>query len=220
MCCNANGFVGAGSGSITPADLTTAYPYEQTYFPAEALTGGQAVGDTPGYEIFLIPGQRQTYPLWSFAPSASEYIFFTVGFIRKENDTTPEFAIYPEWMQTDDVTAPVNNNVVWASTITNKTKGSSLSFDSTLNQVQMTAEAEDRYVVAGGSTTDVNEALGNDTINGDALSSTNLNFLTFTLIRRGDLGADNYLNPAKLLGLTLQWKTDFGNIAQLPRDIT
>jgi len=74
---------------------------------------------------------------------------------------------------------------------------------------------EDQWVIASGTAGDQEESEPL-TVTGDALSATNTNILTFAVERHGDTIDDDYLGSVHLLGVMLQWKTNFANILEWP----
>jgi len=206
---NADGFL---DGTFQPADLTASYPYQQIFFPASIMS--LQSNQEPIFQTIQIGAQTKNLDVITFAPGVAQGVNWVHAFKENELDVAaPNFKMKGLWFQSVDTPDPADV-VDWEYYIHNALIATTLNDALPGGDHQLTP-TEDQWVIASGTAGDQEESEPL-TVTGDALSATNTNILTFAVERHGDTIDDDYLGSVHLLGVMLQWKTNFANILEWP----
>jgi hypothetical protein len=133
--------------------------------------------------------------------------------------SAPLFKIYPVWMQISDTTAPSPTKYVgWSAAICAVLMGNSLDKNNNTYEYKILSPALDKWKIAGGDASSIQRAIAITALNGDTPANTNRNTLLIEVEREsgGGFTDDTYANPAYLLGIGIQYATEFSNIAVWP----
>jgi hypothetical protein len=220
------GRLGWGGGSsappapptpVTPADITANYPYQIIQVNAKNVWLPSYISAvTPSLVYLDIPGSTAV-PAIKMPGSGGvndNRIYFMLSFNRSELDiVTPSFKLSFNWINFDDALAPsptryVKFNVGARNALKNSTFNTTFG---TLSQ-SLTREVAAQYLINGGSIASIENTV-DCSVSQDALSNTNSNFIVFTVQRDTSI-VDNYVNPAYLLSINVQYKTNFANVAE------
>lgn len=208
---------GWGSSAIATADgLNGAYPYAQIYIGAGAFT--QADNDpalfSPARQIGA--GENDTEDTWIFAETAKNEIYGRWSFAKLPiNLADPQFKIFPEFKQRVDTLKPdpaefalfeygIGVNVDEVSSIYSMFDIPALS--------EVGAELVSFAVGVG----DANKSVAITTISGNGLPLTNINKnnVRFAVTRTPLDASDTFLHDVHFVGMAVQFKTDFNNVAE------
>lgn len=188
------------------AGLTAVYPFSTKFFPASkmALVGPQQ----PIKQDITIAALNKTYSVITFAPGVLQRVSWIWSFLRTKMDVSaPTFRYIPIWFQDADAVDPAKA-VRWQASAMNALDTTSLDAVFTTPVLDFDQSTQDEYDMRSQTNS---QSLSNT---GDALSATAVNNLQFNIARAGQEAGDNYLNPIHLVGMMLQYKNDFANVAQ------
>lgn len=194
--------------------LNKLFPYMTFFLPAGAFTAGFS---NPGiWHPIHIAAQEQSLDSWECPTGVQSEMFCVVDFSSLPLDVSaPSFRIRPVWLQLDDVAAPVPVEFVdWNTALLNVLFGASFNRSNNANEYNILSPVLAQWIKAGGNAADVENTIAITTINGDALSATDSNTIMFEIERHGQVAGDTYGESAYLLGIGVQYKTDFNNISQ------
>ena len=196
--------------------LNKLFPYMTFFLPAGAFSAGYSL---PGiWHPIRIAAQEQSLDTWECPAGGQSEMFCVVDFSRLPLDVSaPSFRIRPVWLQLDDATAPDPVEYVdWNTALLNVLFGASFDRSNNANEYNILSPVLNQWIKAGGNAADVENTIPITTINGDALSAADSNTIMFEIERHSGPGYpdDTYGESAYLLGIGVQYKTDFNNIAQ------
>ena len=194
---------------LTPAELTLAYPYKQIWFPAHVLTPGGVSG--PTMQDVQINAQNKTFKVASFSPTADQSCYATLAFEKFELDTSdPTFRVVPVFFQSA-VASPSPMQVRLTVGIQNTGPEDSLD-------VSFTTTDTNNWIPTQQWKLDIYEVFNEVALDvgSTPLSAGGLNFLQIQFSRLGSNGSDTFTGEIHLLGLRVQYKTNFANIAEWP----
>lgn len=206
----------AVSGGVTPAELTTAYPYKQKWFPA-AVMNAQVNDHEAVFCARPIAAQNQAYDCWCFPEwSGGHGVVWTWGIKAFEMDVVdPQIKMLPIWFQYDDATAPDPTEFVdWEFAVGNAGYDYDLNFVLHNGEVKKSSPVLDQWHLSGGYSGNGENTWAGMTLQGEALNASDFNLLQFSLIRGGSV--DTWDDSAALIGVIVQYKTNFENIAVWP----
>lgn len=207
---------GTRDTTLTPAQLTALIPYGQIWLPAGAFTAG---ANLPGiWHPIRINAQEQALDAWECVAGNQSEMYTLVDFKGHYVDwANPQFRVRPVWLQVDDAAAPAPTEyVLWNSAILNVVVAGSYDRSNNVNEYSMASPVQDAWEKGGGKAGDTEASINIAAINGDAFSAANSNSIMLEIERHsgGIYVADTYGESAYLLGVGLQYKTDFSNNAQ------
>jgi len=205
--------------TLDPTELTANYPYKQIFFPAGIMTG--AYNKEPTFQALRIAAQDQAFDVWTFPDTDPEKEVHFVWPINKlEIDVSSlEIIVYPVWLQSVDSSAPSPTEyVLWSIAIGNRNYNGDLNFNIDPGgalETDIQSPVLDQWHFAGGDTSDT-QAGGRITgFSGTTpASASNWNLLQFMVERQSQDILDTYEEEAHLLGVALQYKTNFNNVSQ------
>jgi len=206
--------IGPFPPNVNASWLNTLFPYMTFFLPAGAFSAGY---EDPGiWHPIRIGTQEQSLDAWECATGVQSEMFCVVDFSRLPLDVSaPSFRIRPVFLQLDDVTAPNPVEYIeWTSALLNVNFGASFDRSNNPNEYDLFSPVLDQWIKAGGNDADVENTIAITTINGDALSAADSNTIMFEIERHGQTAQDTYTKSVYLLGIGVQYKTDFNNIAQ------
>lgn len=202
---------------FTANELNNVYEYGQFWIPAGALTPGVTAGCTvEPYESSS--ANPATWTVAKFDTAVDQDAHFTWGFKSDfVNVATPRIKLSPIWFVKTLGVDPNDLVRFGANVYNNVIAGGSLNYNNVANEVYMEQDTIATYEINGGNAGSTPQAaLFITTIGNDALSASDWNMLTMTLTRTGTHVNDNYPASVFLLGVGVQFHTDFGNIAIWP----
>jgi len=202
-----------GGWPLNANQLNSVYDYGQFWIPAGAFT--PSISEPCIITTYEgTSGAQASYTVAQFAPSVAQSANFTWAFksdFVKVPAADISIRVAPIWYA--PTTDPGPNNVVrFEAYCRNFIAGSSINSglggsDSMDQTVPGTA-----YDITGGDTSSEEDALGL-TPNGAVIDPTNWNMLSFQLERHGDQAGDNFSDNVFVLGVMIQFATDFNNVA-------
>lgn len=198
-------------------ELNTLYPYSQIFVPARSMDIADGTRE-PTFSDKQIGSQQQTYGVFEFPDSTPEKeVQISFALHSSELDIAdPQFIMYPIWYQETTTPAPANS-IRWESYLWNfKVESQSLNVNLDVNAVSLIQDVPDQYDIMGGDTSDPDNGMKITTINGDGLIADGLNFFTWGLERQNGGTGDDWTGTALLLGVIIQFKNNFANVAQIP----
>jgi hypothetical protein len=205
--------------TLDPTELSLIYPYKQIFFPAGIMTG--SINKEPTFQALRIASQDQAFDVWTFPNTDPEKEVHFVWAINKLeiNVAALEIIAYPVWLQSVDAAAPApTEHVLWTIAIGNRNRDGDLNFNmdpGTGEEVDIQSPVLDQWHVAGGDTSNVQAGGRITTLTGtNPASAGNWNLLQFMVERQSQDVLDTYANEAHLLGVAIQYKTNFNNVAQ------
>ena len=203
---------GGGTGALTPTQLTSVYNKGQFWVPAGALTVGANDGAT-GLKVSTPSASSASYTVMEFATGVLGETFFTWAFKSDFVASTMNLIITPIWFLE---IADASTIVTWEGGASNAQLGTTLSFDNSGNEIEMKADTVAIDVVTSGDETNIQRGIPISVIGDDLISDTDWNLMTIMMERHGDEVSDTCDESAMLLGLGIQFDTDFDNIAAWP----
>lgn len=201
---------------ITASELNTLIPFGQLYIAAGEFTAG---AEDPGiFHPIRMNAQEQAVDAWECPYNQQSEMFCIKDFKGMYVDwTDPQFRIRPVWLQVDDAAAPAPVEYVnWTSALLNTVVGGSYDQSNNPFEYSMLSPVLDAWDKGGGKAADAQASIGITSLNGDALSASGSNSILFEIERHsgGAWPQDTYTHSAYLLGIGVQYKTDFSNFAQ------
>ena len=217
MVCNANGFPGAG---LTPALLSSVYSRGQFDL------GIGAWQPTEGFpflkDVYTSSGGSEhfTWPVGNFAndvKSGGTFMWrFKADFVSA---VSLEIQMAPIFFSKVNGVVPDFDHVEWSLGAVNMIMGDTINIaPNTETALISEVNATDAFKMNGGSVAN-KQAVPLTTVMGSAISTTDWNFLTMNIEREADAAGrilDTFEDDIFLLGVAVQWKTNFENIAQWP----
>lgn len=204
------------SNTLTPGQLTSNIPYLSLFLPAGNFTAGF---DNPAiWNPIHIAAREQSLDAWEFVKADQSEVFTIFDFKSLPFDAAaPNFRIRPIWLQLTDAVAPSPTEfVLWNCAILNVLNGGSFDRSNNINEFDMPSPVQDQWEKSGGKSGDLEASIAIATLNGDTPSGSNSNTFMFEIERHAIDAGDTYAESAYLLGVAIQYKTDFANIAQWP----
>lgn len=201
---------------ITASELNTLIPYGQLWLPAGCFT---ASANLPGiWHPIQINSQEQALDAWECVAGNQSEMFTLIDLKGAYvNWADPQFRVRPVWFQIADEEAPSPTEyVLWNSAILNVIIGGSYDRSNNVNEYSMLSPVLDAWEKSGGTGADPEAAIGITAINGDAFETAKSNSIMLEIERHsgGGYPSDTYGDSAYLLGVGLQYKTNFTNTAQ------
>lgn len=197
--------------TFSAAELTPLIPFQQIWFPASimALESSQE----PIFQNIQIGSLAKNYDVITFPPSVLTGVSWAYTFKSGELDAAaPLFKMKAIWFQSGDVADPTDD-VLFDFYIRNVLLGASLNSAFTGGTIETSPTAAQWVLTSGnGDIEDGIEVIPT----GGTISAVNTNTLEFQIERHGEMVGDDYDDNAHLLGVMLQYATDFSNIAVWP----
>jgi hypothetical protein len=205
-------------GGLSAESLGDVVPFGQIYIAAGEFT---ASPDDPGiWHPIQMNAQEQAVDAWECPYNQQSEMFCIKDFKGMYVDwSDPQFRVRPVWLQIDDENAPDPTQFVnWTSALLNTVVGGSYDQNNNTFEYSMLSPALAAWDKAGGKTGDNQASIGITSVNGDALSATGSNSLLIEIERHsgGAWPQDTFQNSAYLLGVGIQFKTNFSNYGQWP----
>lgn len=204
--------------TLDPGELNNIIPYLSFWIPAGAFTAGY---NNPGiWHPIHIAAQEQSVDAWE-CPFGQQSEMFCIISMKNwpVNWAAPAWRVSPVWLQFDDAAAPVPTEFVnWTSAFLNCIMGGSLDRSNNPFEYPILSPALDAWEVSGGDAASLEKAISIVQVNGDAGSASGRNTILIEIERHsgGTWPQDTFGNSAYLLGIEVQYKTNFYNIAQWP----
>lgn len=211
-----------GGGTPFDADaLNLVVPYAEVYFPAAVWTGAltQPAIYHEDFSMDQAATADDTENAWEFVTGANRDIYTNWQFRNAPIDyTDPQFRLLPKMIQIADAAAPSPQEFAYFEFAIG------VNYNGTTTD-WTTETPQERQLQCGIPARRVNFACGAggdnaalfDTIGGDgSLDLAEANYLRLEWERFGTSGNDTYGGSVYFLGASLQFKTDFNNVAVYP----
>ena len=197
--------------------LTALYPYQSVYFPADVITPG-AIKPTNKMSL-QIGSKQQAYIVHEFVKTSPTECYWTWQFRGIPIDLNdPKFKLWPHFIQIDNNNAPNPAEYAFMEySIGVSYEKNSLSYD-----LEGPAEEKQKHEILGKWKSTLTGDSGLKTIaipdlfGKGQLKLNKFNFLQLEIERWSDNPADTWNYPIYLLGVSLQYKTDFSNVREWP----
>lgn len=207
-----------GIDTLDPGELTTNIPYSSLWLPASVFNAG--FSDPATWHPIRIASQEQALDAWECPAGQQSSIYTLIDFKSLPFDASaPNFRVRPVWLQVDDASAPSPTEyVLWNCAFLCVLNGNSFDRSNNISEYSMLSPVQDQWEKAGGKNGDLEASISIPALNGDTPSASNSNSFMIEIERHsgGGYPSDTYGESAYLLGLAVQYKTDFANIAQWP----
>ena len=198
-------------------ELNTVIPFMEVYFPANVMVPGAVKPTT--FQTLQVDAQQDAIDVQEYPKPANTECSWTWGFRGFPiNLTTPAFKMAPQFIQIDDAAAPAPAEYAFMEfSIGVSYDGTTIDYDlEGPGEVQSQCLIPAEYVSFMGAVTG-DRSIPITMLDGDAnLLAGNFNFLRFEIERFATSGSDTYSNSIYLLGCSLQFATDFNNVAVWP----
>lgn len=210
------GKLGYGGGAPPVEVLNEAYPFAQVYIGAGAFT--QALLEpalfVPAFQIGS--GANDSEDAWNFAEDEKNEIYARWSFADLPIDLAdPEFKIFPEFKQTFDTLKPSPAEfALFEYGIGVNTDITDSNY--TMIDIPALSEVEAELVSFAVGSNVANKAVAVNTISGTGLplSQTNKSNIRFSVARTPLDASDTFAHDVFFMGMAVQFKTDFANVAE------
>lgn len=210
-----------GTDTLDPAELTAQIPYLQTHIPVSAFSPGNGTRGAI-FQSLQINAQQQALDVLEFPPGEDRecYTVIQIRNLPFFNFNDAGLKVYPMWMQIDQVSQPDPPEfVIWEAGIGIAKNGE--SFDFTMEPTplgQQVPSIVEAAWIHNGAGANGDEAMRCPDINffGSTLDEDDWNGIVIEVERFGAALGDTFLDSAYLLGVSIQYKTDFANNAAWP----
>lgn len=206
------------SSPLTPGELNDVYTFGQFWIPAGSLTSSD---DDPvtieKYESTSGGTKSPWRTVAKMPPSVLSIAWYNWAFkadFAEDTDAKLLMKSKPIWFAKTTAAGPDNVILIDIDGV-NLNIGSSVNnspgSDTAISQtVPGTA-----FLMQSGKTAD-DEAAASMSISGDVISSGDTNLIDMFIERHGELAGDSFDDDIFLLGIMMQWKTNFNNISIWP----
>lgn len=205
---------------LNTAQLSQVEPYKEFWFDAKTLNPGAI--ETATFESLRIASRQMTLATYRFDPGVENDVYWSIGIKGGYIDWTldglvPRIKIKPIWLQADTTPAPSpTEHVKWQIAISQSKLDGTLNFANNLRG-EWLSPVLDHWRISSGDDTDQERAFKVTQYNGTASPiALDTNYLVFQLERQGSHVDDDFLQPAHLLGVMVQFETDFANQISWP----
>ena len=217
----ANGRLGWNDQDTFDAnELNTIVPYMDIYIAPSAMVAARSQPATFHAQLLMdqAAANEDAQAAWEFVTGTDSECYFSWQFKNFPIDySDPQIRFAPQFIQIADASAPAPAEYAYMEF------GVGVSYDGTTTdyttetiEEQLQCLIPDRRVNFLAGTSGNQAALFDGLAGQGALDSTKWNFLRFEIERYGTSGNDTYGNSIYLLGVGIQFKTDFNNVAAWP----